>query len=107
MLTSNSRNRRSPREKITGQKLNAKTDLKHGFGDYVQVSDQDTDNSMKERTRGAIALIPAGNLEGSWWYLVLKTMKPIKRNRAVEMPMPQEVIEYLNQKADDEIAKRK
>ena len=54
MPTSNSMDRRSPRQKITGQQLNAKTDLKHGFGDYVQVSDQDTDNLMKERTRGAI-----------------------------------------------------
>ena len=80
MPTSNSMDRRSPRQKTTGQQLNAKTDLKHGFGDYVQISDRDTDNSMKERTRRAIALMPAGNLEGSWWYLVLKTMKPIKRN---------------------------
>jgi hypothetical protein len=62
---------------------------------------------MKERTRGAIALMPAGNLEGSWWYLVLKTMEPIKRNNAVELPMPDVVIDYLNTKVEDERGKKK
>ena len=49
--------RRSAREKVKGKLVDAKTDLKHGFGDYVQIGDQETSNSMEERTRGAIALM--------------------------------------------------
>jgi hypothetical protein len=35
--TSNSRDGRSPREKLYGIKMNAKVDARHAFGDYVQV----------------------------------------------------------------------
>ena len=97
--TSNTNDNRSPAEKVKGRILDAKSDLKHAFGDYVQIGDQETDNSMQERTRGAIALMPTGNKEGSWWYLVLKTWKPVKRNWAERLPMPDEVIEYINEKA--------
>ena len=93
---------RSPREKLLQARLDAKTDLEYGFGDYVQLADNETDNSMRERTRGAIALMPAGNREGSWWFLVLKTMKPVKRNKAEKVAMPDVVINYLNDLADAE-----
>ena len=90
---------RSPSERVKGRLLDARTDLKHMFGEYVQIGEKHTDNTSNERTRGAIALMPAGNREGSWWYLILKTMKPVKRNWAVKLPMPDEVIEYLNLQA--------
>ena len=96
----------SAREKLTGKVLDAKTDLKHQFGDYVQVGNQVTNNSMEERTRGALALMPAGNLEGSWYYMLLGTWKPIKRNWAKELPMPDVVIDYINKKASEESEKR-
>jgi hypothetical protein len=37
------------------------------------------DNSMKPRTQRAIALMSAGNLEGSWFYLLLSNMSVVKR----------------------------
>ena len=92
----------SPREQLTGKLLDARTDLRHGFGDYVQVGNQVNDNTMEERTRGAIALMPVGNLEGGWHYLLLRTWKTIKRNRADLLPMPDVVIGYINDKATEE-----
>ena len=98
---------RSSRERITGKQLNATTDLKHAYGDYVQAIDNNTDNTMKERTKGAIALMPVGNREGSWYYLILKTWRAIKRNRAEALPTSEEVIVYINTKAQEENRKKK
>jgi len=103
----NSLDKRSAREKVKGRLINAKTDLRHGFGDYVQISDQETSNSMEERTRGAIALMPVGNAEGSWYYLVLKTWSVIKRNHAEPLPVPDEVIDYINAKVAEQDGKKK
>lgn len=107
MPTANSLDMRSPREKLMQVLLDAKTDLRFGFGDYVQIADNETDNSMAERTRGAIALMPAGNREGSWWFYVLKTRKPVKRNTATILPMPDEVIALLNSFAERDRKGRK
>ena len=105
--TVNSRDGRSPREQLLGTILDAKTDLRFGFGDYVQTWDDDTDNSMKERTQAAIALMPVGNSTGSWWFLLLKTGKAVRRNHAERLPMPDYIIDYLNDlAAKDERKKR-
>jgi hypothetical protein len=63
-----------PIEKLFGRKINVDKELKLGFGDYVQVHADTVDNSMKPRTQGAIALMSAGNLEGSW-YVLLRELK--------------------------------
>jgi hypothetical protein len=64
--TSNTRDGRSPREKLYGVKMNAKVDARHAFGDYVQVCIHETVNDIHaEHTYGALALCPVGNLEGS------------------------------------------
>ena len=93
--TSNSKEFASPREKLFGTSIDANLDLKHGFGDYVQCHQEEIDNSMQPRTVGAIALMPTGALDGSWWYLSLATGKPIRRRRATPLPMPIEVITAL------------
>jgi len=93
--TSNSSEFASPREKLFGTSIDANLDLKHGFGDYVQCHQEEIDNSMKPRTVGAIALMPTGALDGSWWYLSLATGKPIRRRRATALPMPIEVVTAL------------
>ena len=51
----------SPRELLTGVKTDAKTALRIAFGVYVQVVEPEMDNSLKPRTKGAIALYPTGN----------------------------------------------
>ena len=81
----------------------AKVYFRHGFGDYCEVSDDETDNTMKSRTRSAIALMPAGNRQGSWHYLLLSTGKVVRRNRANCLPMPEHVITYLDMAAKKEI----
>ena len=98
--TANSGSNLSPREKLYHRRIDYKKDLKHGVFDYVQVHMDNTDsptyNGMQSRTQGAIALMPVGNEEGSWYYMLLSDFSVIKRNRATPLPMPDEVISYLN-----------
>ena len=86
----------SPREKLYGRNINVDKELKHGFGDYVQVHSDNIDNSNKSRTSGAIALMSAGNLEGSWYYMLLSNEQIVKRTKATPLPVPDEVIMYIN-----------
>ena len=89
----------SPREKLWGRRINVDKELKHGFGDYVQVHVSTVDNSMVERTSGALAMMPSGNLEGSWYYYQLLNNEIIKRNKATVMPITDEIIAYINDKS--------
>ena len=84
----------------------ANTELKYGFGDYVQLSDGETSNDMTERTRGALALMPTGNRDRSWYFLILKTWEVVRRTNLDFLPIPDEVIEYINQKSRLNRAKR-
>ena len=54
---------------------------------------------MYERTSGAIALMPSGNLEGSWYFYLLHNGEVVKRNKATTMPITDDIIAYLNSKA--------
>ena len=94
--TRNSVEYTSPREKLYGRKINVDKELKHGFGDYVQVHTDNIDNSNKPRTQGAISLMSAGNLEGSWYYMLLSNQQIVKRTKATVLPMSDEVIAHLN-----------
>ena len=69
--TRNSIDHISPRDKLSGRKVDVDKEIKHGFGDYVQVHNDVIDNSTKPRTAGAIALMSSSNLEGSWYYMLL------------------------------------
>ena len=89
----------SPREKLWGRRINVDKELKHGYGDYVQVHTNNVDNSMKERTSGALALMPSGNLEGSWYYYLLSNNDVVKRNKATNLPITDDIINYLNIRA--------
>ena len=51
---------------------------------------------MKPRTQGAIALMSAGNLEVSWYFLFLSNQSVVKRTKATPLPMSDEVITHLN-----------
>lgn len=93
--TRNSYEYSSPREKLHGATIDAAYDLKHAFGDYAQVHEEDTDNSMKGRTTGCISLMPTGSLDGSWYYWSLRTNKILRRRRATSLPMPWEVIDAI------------
>ena len=82
----------SPRENLYGRKINVDKELKHGFGDYVQVHSDNMNNSNKARTSGAIALMSARNLKGSWHHMLLSNEQIVKRTKATLLPMPDEVI---------------
>ena len=53
---------------------------------------------MYERTSGAIALMPPGNLEGSCYFYLLHNGQVVKRNKATSMPITDDIIAYLNSK---------
>ena len=89
----------SPLEQFSGMKLDAKRDLRVGFGDYVEATVPNTDNTMAARTEGCIALLPTGNLTGSVhvWRLASKTV--MKRDQFRILPTPDTVITHLNKLA--------
>ena len=59
------------------------------------------DNTNKSRTSGAIALMSAGNLEGSWYYMLLSNQQIVKRTKATPLPIPDEVIIYINKLSEN------
>lgn len=69
----------SPRELFQGRKADAKRDFRCAFGDFVQSTVPETDNSMKARTEDCIALLPTGNRTGSVRMLSLATGKIVTR----------------------------
>ena len=84
-----------------GRKCNAETDLSLQFGQYVETHDHDMiTNTLKSRTTPSIALMPVGNLQGSWWFLPLVdplgSAKPVRRDRWTEIPMPDSALAALN-----------
>ena len=104
--SSTSTDKTSPFEQFSGLKLDMIRDLRVGFGDYVQATEPDTDNTMKSRTKGCIALLPTGNATGSVKMLCLETLRLVIRDQFVVIPMPTYLIEILNKRASDQGFKR-
>ena len=101
MLPSSTRvDRTSPRELFTGRKVDYKRDLRVGFGEYVQAFNTGVQkNSLKPRTEGAIVLLPVNNLQGSITMYSMRTGAIVTRDRYTVLPMPSEVIGWLNRMA--------
>jgi hypothetical protein len=91
-----STHRISPREQMTGRRVDARRDLRLAFGDYVQASPEKTDNTNAPRTVGGVYLYSKGNREGSVVLLNLSTGAIFTRQHFTPLPMPVEVIERLN-----------
>jgi hypothetical protein len=92
-------NKISPRELFTGRKIDYKRDLRFGFGDYAQVETTNVinKNSVRNpRMEGAIAMAPTGNLQGSVIFYLLSTKKFVARDSFKILPMPNEIIDHLN-----------
>jgi hypothetical protein len=85
----------SPRELLTGLKIDYNKHCKIEYGSYVQVH-EDHDNSMQTRTTGAIALRPTGNSQGGYYFFSLTTGRRLNRNNWTELPMPQDVIDRVH-----------
>ena len=89
----------SPRTIVTGQKLDYATKhCKFQFGEYCQTHEEH-DNSMNPRTIGALALLPTGNAQGSFYVLRLSTGRVINRLHATPLPMPDDVIDRVHRMA--------
>ena len=90
----------SPRELFTGIKFDYARDLKFEFGQYVQahVSPAALEKrGAKVRTVGAIALCSSGDDRGGWWFMSLRKKGFFNALRATVLPMPDIVIDLLNQ----------
>ncbi len=96
----------SPRELLTGKKLDFKTDCKIEFGAYAQVNeDNSVTNTMASRTVGAICLGPSNESSSSYRFLSLLTWKIITRGSWTILPIPPEVIDIISKKAIEDDAK--
>jgi hypothetical protein len=92
-----------PREMFLGRKLDVTKECRLPFGAYVQTHDDNlVTNTMAPRTTGAISLGPTGSIQGSYRFLSLTTWRVITRRNWSRLPMPNEVIDRLNQRADRE-----
>ncbi|KMZ58833.1 hypothetical protein ZOSMA_7339G00010, partial [Zostera marina] len=79
----------SPKTIMTGKTLDYKKHLSLKVGQYCQVHEEETPrNSQKERTRGAIALGPSGNEQGSYKFMALNTGMKITRRSWDIIPIP-------------------
>ena len=88
----------SPRTILTGQKVDYKRHCRFQFGEYVQTHEEH-DNSMNPRTVGALALRPAGNGQGSFYFLSVTTGRVLNRLHATALPMPDDIIDKVHRMA--------
>ena len=69
----------SPREIVTGVKLDFKKHCRARFGAYVEASyDDEVTKTLKDRTHSCINLGPTGNFQGSVKCFDLQTGKVVK-----------------------------
>ena len=93
----------SPRTLLTGLTMNYHRHCRLEFGEYVQTHEEH-DNSLNPRTIGALALHPTGNVQGGYFFLSLTTGKVINHMRWTRIPMPKEVIDWVERMARQEHA---
>jgi len=86
-------------EQFTGRKLDMKRDLSFGFGNYVQATVPNTNNTLQARTEGCIALLSKGYLTGSVYMYNIGTSSVCTRDQFKILPIPDVVITLLTDKA--------
>jgi hypothetical protein len=86
----------SPSEAFRGRKIDYKRDLRLGFGEYCEVFDPRSDNTMRARTQAAISLMPSGNASGSVKFLSLASGKTIVRDQFTKLPCTDIIINQMN-----------
>ena len=84
-----------------GIKVDASRDLKWAFGDYAETVKTNS-NKTASRTEACIAGIPTMNRSGSVIFYKLSTRTMVTRQRFHKRPMPDWVIEELNDVADED-----
>ena len=96
IATSNSENKLSPFENLMARKINYNVDLRIYFGMYCQVLVAEVNNSMDQRTTGAIALTQTNNASGAAIFYDLNTKKIIHRDKWTELSIQQDAIDRMN-----------
>jgi hypothetical protein len=93
----------SPKTIMSGETLDFKKRLSLQIGQYCQVHEEDTPrNSQVARTKGAISLGPSGNLQGGFKFMALNSGKKIVRRSWDVIPMPDAVINSVNELGKDQ-----
>ena len=83
----------SPREIVTGLKMDFKKHCRAIWGSYIEAHDDpDQTNTMDSRTSPCIYLGTSGNAQGSVKCYNLETKKIIKRRNFTALPMPDRVV---------------
>ena len=93
----------SPKEIITGFRVNFLQHCKLEFGDYIQTHEEHT-NDMKLHMIGALSLQPTDISQGGYYFYSLTTGHVIAWQRYTILPMLHEVIEHIHCKARQENA---
>ena len=88
-----------PRELFSGMRVDRGKDFRVAYGDYVQCTVANTDNSMSARTEDCIVVLPTGNRTGTVKMLSLTTGRFVSRDQFQILPMPDSVIARLNELA--------
>ena len=71
-------------------------DFRAGYGDYVQCTVANTDNSMAARTEDCVVVLPTENRTGTVKMLSLTTGRIVSRDQFKILPMPDSAIARLN-----------
>ena len=88
----------SPRQIVTGLTIDYAKHCHLQFGKYSQVHEAHN-NTMQERTTGAMALQPTGNAQGAYFFMSLTTGRRLNRQRFTSLPLPQDVINGVDRLA--------
>ena len=95
-VTSGGNSANNPWSLFYGRRINYKTDLKAGFGDYVQWTAAKVDNTMNPRSHGGITMYDTADSYGNWWIYNFETQKILRRNSFVIKPITEQIIGYIN-----------
>jgi hypothetical protein len=93
----------SPKTIMSGETLYFKKHLSLQIGQYCQVHEEYTPrNSQVARTKGAISLGPSVNLQGGFKFIALNSGKKIVRRSWDVIPMPDVIINRVNELVGDQ-----
>ena len=88
-----------PREEFSGRRVDGSKDFRAAFGDYVVCTVPNTKNNMESRITDGYVCLPTGNRTGSVKVYNIATQKIITRDQFKICPMPDSVIQCLNNQA--------
>jgi hypothetical protein len=97
--TASSTSPTTPRDKFLDRRFDWKLDGQIQFGDCIEVTVADTDNTAAPRTDTCIALMHRDNRTGSFWAFHVSSNSPVVRDHFVRRPMPTQLIDQLNRSA--------